>query len=1283
MLRRRRGRSVESHRNGGGDGNYSGDDELSLDTDVSGGSRRKWGRLRKPRRSRSLDRDRGKAKPPTRTQSDTSYLGYGDNNDGPGAGESQDFRSYDQSGYMQKSGYSQSLASVSDIERLAQKKGANPLGERFKIMPDYAYPNTFMNREELRAEMNQKSVLFHDLRVKSKKNNEIGQLRVEILQCFGLPTTSLIREVSAYCVAVCGSYAFKTDTMPPVANPMWLCKMRRAMLFPVFHAYARLFIGVFDSNAEGSANYGNGDFIGRIVIDIARLRAGSMYDITLPLRQSAHVFTRSQQGAIRLRFHLIWQSERSALMSYWPDDGKPKLKKPSTAAMVHCLDDTSFRNVAHTVHGIHMPGKFSMSLMKATMRELNFTRIHVLRYLRKREIYHLMYWQYPFISGFVFLAVMHSVYKNSVRYVPGHILTFLLLHLYKNYAYYGLDSKLQNGFMQPTIEELLNSLMFGLKRRRKKFVQALDMSIDEKHTVNPMEHMEAHDDYDEANPDQVPIKEIAESMRKSLRVRDHTIKFRTYKNCFKGKEAVDFLCSFGFAYSREEAVSLGRRLAREVRLFDHVLRQQDFEDEDDFYQFLDFDTTKYVIKGHEPRGKYFLRAIGFMGHEGRVNEPRDHVEFPFATGMDHPRFTVKESLVIRSAEAKKLLRNELEAQDVADCAEFGVVPEEIVQRNVAGVIGNVGNVGLDVVKGSVGVGLDVVKGGVNVTAAVTSTVVKGGVGVVRAGARRASLVGGMVTGGMGGGGGGEKPPPPPNVNPTPADDGSASTEHPPPTPQKEKRNDSMEHSTHESGFRRMSMGFAPKPLTSTENKMEFVDDDEIYEKLQARQNATLDEILERQAQANTTDKYAYDSDDDVKEVQSKRNRGYIIEEKYLKKPPNQDISNKKINGGDKSFAKIIREGRHKAHGLLLHAFNDRTYQIDTELFPATLPEDKSEQDTSKSKKKNKKLGFGRRQSNQKEEVKKRKKKAPMTPFDTREDEFDKILGINKYSHGNPWINRVGVIVQPIVEIAQGWLFLFRALFNLFTWQDPILSFWVAVVGPALVLVLHYAPWRMVFFFAGFYCVGPQNYVIRKLRESRSDYEPPDFDKIVKKKKVAKDSHEEFQFFSSEAPGNQNIMYTGVEPKQVKRIVVPYSQLKYNRFYDWPPEPQYARVYASPPPRNSVEYNSDDEYATDGESYVYDATQTRHHKKKKKKGLKKIASKVKKGTGTVVVAGGELVGRTGGVVGGVALGAAHVTKSAVKGTANLTKDVTKGTVGTAGRFFGKKKKHDSYDSDDRD
>eukprot|EP00980_Cylindrotheca_fusiformis_P024893 scaffold12671_cov100-Cylindrotheca_fusiformis.AAC.3 len=130
-------------------------------------------------------------------------------------------------------------AAVSDIEKLAQKSGKNTEHERFRVVPGYAYPKVKFNREELRKEVNKQSSYFHDLRGSSDDPALLGSFYLEVLQCFGIPRSEeLLKETSAFCLSVCGSCAFKTDAMPPVANPMWLSKMRRACIFPLYEGYA-------------------------------------------------------------------------------------------------------------------------------------------------------------------------------------------------------------------------------------------------------------------------------------------------------------------------------------------------------------------------------------------------------------------------------------------------------------------------------------------------------------------------------------------------------------------------------------------------------------------------------------------------------------------------------------------------------------------------------------------------------------------------------------------------------------------------------------------------------------------------------------------------------------------------------------------------------------------------------------------------------------------------------------------------------------------------------------
>jgi hypothetical protein len=67
-----------------------------------------------------------------------------------------------------------------------------------------------------------------------------------------------------------------------------------------------------------------------------------------------------------------------------------------------------------------------------------------------------------------------------------------------------------------------------------------------------------------------------------LRVGAHRI---TYKSCFVGSEAVDALVFSEVISTREEAVELGRVLAKELRLFNSVTGSDVFKDEFEYYRF--------------------------------------------------------------------------------------------------------------------------------------------------------------------------------------------------------------------------------------------------------------------------------------------------------------------------------------------------------------------------------------------------------------------------------------------------------------------------------------------------------------------------------------------------------------------------------------------------------------------------------------------------------------------------------------------------------------------------
>mmetsp|Transcript_25878 Transcript_25878/g.61371 ORF Transcript_25878/g.61371 Transcript_25878/m.61371 type:complete len:1308 (+) Transcript_25878:76-3999(+) len=944
--------------------------------------------------------------------------------------------------------------SVSEIEKLAQKRGANTEIERFAVFPSYAYPKTKFNREELRQEMNKPSYYYHDLRPAPlmSKNPEsyklrplIGYVNMEILQCFGIPKIGVRTETSAFCVIVCQDKAFKTDTMPHVANPMWLSKMRRACVFPLYEAYARVYLGVF---GRVEASNSRDLFIGRVVLDVTRLRPGSTYDVTLPLRQSNQVYARQKCGSIRFRIHLTWLDERAALLSYLPKNPTSPNFEPHDTVTIKCLDNKSFQNVVRTVHGHDLPGKFSMKLTKATMREFNFVRVHILRYLRKRELRNITQWRYPFISFFLFASWMHSAYVGSMKYVPGNFVTYLVLVLFKNYCLYVIDGKHDNGFSMPTIEELMSSLLYG--RPGSNHIEPLEMErMDPDSCKTVTEYFDEDDQNNNNNNSSILSMSSSQQIRKPS-LQDIAIEFRNGVkrtgrrrrnangvtiNTFTGIDAVDFLTGCVFASDRVEAVELGRRLQHELHLFEHIRRRQEFKDENIFYAFLNYDTSEYVFKTHQPWFKNFAKMIGF--HRDEMSPAEAHMEFPFASGNDHPRFTIKDSLVVRSKESRNALARKESADEDEESGDDGDAMND-----------------------------------------------RGG-----------------------------------TTDRIDDDDG---------------RDDSGP-----------SIVFDMGSLYPDQNGLD---------------NALLHP-------AKSDDDSEFDGNE-VVEI----NEQDDIETKHLPKPPNQDMLF--VKKADKPIPEALSNTTSQVHRMFGHLFNDKAYKLPLEPDsvsppPPPPPEGGAEDSRGGSgspRSKNRKFFSSKRSGSGP-----RKKDAALVKV--RKDEYDKLLHSAKYSTNNVIASRVAVIVQPIVELVQLFLSITRAQFNILTWRDPFLTFWVATFLVVLVPILHMFPWRLVFGVAGLVLVGPQNWLFRIIREQQNGGpEPDEFDVIKKRKKSASsnsDEDEEPFFFSSFTPNNRPILDDELDkrPESIKEVAIPHSQFMYRRCYDWPPEPEYARILKSDAPRS--------------------------------------------------------------------------------------------------------------------
>jgi hypothetical protein len=929
---------------------------------------------------------------------------------------------------------------------LHQRKISNPPVERFTVKPAYAYPKIKMTKEEMRKELNRTSSFFHDFTKCSSKNQKlIGAIHLEILQCFGLPRRDIRKKGSAFCILVCERHAFKTDVMPSLANPMLLSKHRRACVFPLHKAFSRVYIGFF-SKTDGSAM---DRFIGRVVLDVSRLRPGSTYDVTLPLRMSNQIYSRAKRGAVRFRIHLEWIDARAALLSYLPSERLQFC--PHDKVTVRCSDNKAFQNVARVVHGHDLPGKFSMKLTKATAREVNFIRVHVFRYLWKREFRAITQWRCPVISLFVFTAWMHSVYVASLSYVPGHFVTIVLLYLWKNYTLYILDPNHSKGFSMPYVEEMMTTLLFG------SGIESLQMEREDQWLAKNNEHCD-----DESDPQSPSLQELAKIFWESVpRIKRR----RLHANAFLGRDAVSFLVDMNFASSRQDAVELGKRLQHEMSLFHHIRKRQvDFRDSDVIFVLYNIEMSSYVFKTHSP---WFCSISRFLFSDVDKTRSDVHMEFPYASAVDHPRFSVHDGL--DSKEPVNLLASMQDPFSDIDMDD----QESIDDGNDDGEFGSMSSDG------------DSVEQNAQSKEAIVESF--------------SSSFGDIL-----------------RVNSTDS------------VPQQTLV---MESST---------------PLLSP-----------------------------------TLSQDDNDLDEDILNVDL--NNGQILcseegtEILILPKPPNQDIDI--VQKKDKTLSQLLQKTAVEIHSKFGHLFHDKAYRIRSKSIVDGGINEKTYDQSGTSTSKNQllaKTSSVLASSMPQSQVAEKQQLAYVdasSELKAKRDLCDKLLRSGKYSSSNVFIGKLALVVQPLVEIVQTFLASFRASFNIMTWRDPFLSFWVLIFGILLVPVLHIFPWRVVLGVVGLVFVGPQNYVYRVIMNYFQGSKEENLDMVVRTKRQDDDDENDVDapIFSNRAPDNRPLRLMGMSTSQdIKEVAVPQSQLLYRRCYDWPPEPEYARVTITTAPKSNPE-----------------------------------------------------------------------------------------------------------------
>lgn len=112
---------------------------------------------------------------------------------------------------------------------------------------------------------------------------------------------------------------------------------------------------------------------------------------------------------------------------------------------------------------------------------------------------------------------------------------------------------------------------------------------DEKQVENDKEHCNSNPPlHQRSRP--TALARLAYKFRHGVSVKDHMYHLKRYRNCFVGREAIDFMVESNMATTREDAIFLGQRFMRELNLFhhvhwDHTILKDDYL----FYEFTDRD----------------------------------------------------------------------------------------------------------------------------------------------------------------------------------------------------------------------------------------------------------------------------------------------------------------------------------------------------------------------------------------------------------------------------------------------------------------------------------------------------------------------------------------------------------------------------------------------------------------------------------------------------------------------------------------------------------------------
>jgi thioredoxin reductase len=118
----------------------------------------------------------------------------------------------------------------------------------------------------------------------------------------------------------------------------------------------------------------------------------------------------------------------------------------------------------------------------------------------------------------------------------------------------------------------------------------------------------------------VTSNKLASILQNGVELKDRKYRLSN-KNCFVGKEAVDFLVENGYCSSREEAVNMGNSIMEETKAFEHVCRDHPFADDNLYYHFVERGHISKKATGEEFNWKDYVAPSQLKSNGGLNLQP--------------------------------------------------------------------------------------------------------------------------------------------------------------------------------------------------------------------------------------------------------------------------------------------------------------------------------------------------------------------------------------------------------------------------------------------------------------------------------------------------------------------------------------------------------------------------------------------------------------------------------------------------------------------------------------